>query len=107
MLVVNASTSVDSAVPPRDPKTSQALEPSQNLSWYRSVIKKSALVEHLYAEALEEEEIAADLSLPLPAGSIQTSDNSFLEVEQQSHHSEPVNNVQEILLEALHNASYQ
>ena len=34
-------------------------------------------------------------------------DDSVEEVEQQSHHSEPGNNIQEILLEAQRNASYK
>ena len=107
MAVVNTSTPVDPVgPPPKDPETEQALEPSPSFSWYREVVEEHALVEQLCSEA-QEEGLQADQCLPLPAGSVQVLDDSVEEVEQQSRHSEPGNNIQEILLEAQSNASYR
>ena len=41
--VVEASTLVDSAVPPRDPETAKALEPQNIGSWVQNVLEESGL----------------------------------------------------------------
>ena len=95
--VVKASTPAVPAVSPREPGTSQAVEPSPTLSWYQDFVEESPLVEQLCSE-VQEEELAADRCLPLPAGSVQVLNDSMEKVEQCSCHYELVDKVQTILL---------
>ena len=91
--LVNASIPVDHVVPPaRDPETEQALEPSPPFSWYREVVEESPLVEQLCSE-VREDRLTADPCLPSPARPVQVFEDLVEEVEEQSHHSEPGDNI--------------
>ena len=101
----NTPTLVDPVVPARSAETEKAMQPVLNLNWVVEVEEQNST--HLEHCSLEQEVGQEDPCFSSSPVEPLSQGGSREEAEQWSHQSEPSDNVQELVLEAKHMASYQ